>query len=83
VDRPPYHPGLRFLCARRLCRNAGLAGRDIFGPGFCYCDTVSRAKWLETPLLVPDEAILLLEFVQGALNGLTGMVTYPQEFLDA
>jgi putative acetyltransferase len=67
------------------CRNQGhkivvVVGHPQYYPRFGF--SPARAKGLEAPFLVPDDVFMVLEFGPGALHGPTGMVTYPQEFLD-
>ncbi|MBW4681506.1 MAG: N-acetyltransferase [Microcoleus vaginatus WJT46-NPBG5] len=40
----------------------------------------ARAKKLEAPFPVPDEAFMVLELAPAALEGITGMVKYPPAF---
>lgn len=40
----------------------------------------ARAKGLEAPFLVPDEAFMVLELAPAALEGIRGMVKYPPAF---
>ncbi|MBD2040953.1 GNAT family N-acetyltransferase [Microcoleus sp. FACHB-672] len=42
----------------------------------------ARAKGLEAPFPVPDEAFMVLELAPAALEGITGMVKYPPAFDD-
>jgi putative acetyltransferase len=42
----------------------------------------ARAKGLEAPFPLPDEAFLVLELVPDALEGINGVVNYPSEFDD-
>jgi putative acetyltransferase len=44
--------------------------------------TSARAKGLEAPFPVPDEAFMVVELTEGALKTITGMVRYPSEFED-
>jgi putative acetyltransferase len=67
------------------CRNQGhkivvVVGHPQYYPRFGFSS--ARAKGLEAPFPVPDEVFMVLELGPGALHGSTGMVTYPQEFLD-
>jgi putative acetyltransferase len=65
------------------CRNRGHEIVVVVGHPQCYPRfgfSASRAKELEAPFHVPE--FMVLELVQGALDGSTGVVTYPQEFLD-
>jgi putative acetyltransferase len=65
------------------CRNLGhriviVVGLPKYYPRFGF--TAARVKGLEVPFPVPDEAFMVLELAPGAMNGITGMVIYPQEF---
>jgi putative acetyltransferase len=65
------------------CRNLGykvviVVGHPNYYPRFGF--TSARAKGLETPFLVPDEAFMVIEVAPGALNGISGMVIYPPAF---
>ena len=67
------------------CRNRGhkivvVVGHPQYYPRFGFSS--ARTKGLEAPFPVPDEVFMVLELVRGALHDTTGMVTYPQEFLD-
>ena len=64
-------------------RRCGELGRGIvivvgwpsFYPRFGF--TRARAKGLEAPFPVPDEAFMVLELIPGALAGVNGMVCFP------
>jgi len=65
------------------CRNLGykvviVVGHPNYYPRFGF--TSARAKGLEAPFLVPDEAFMVIEIAPGALNGISGMVIYPPAF---
>ncbi len=67
------------------CRNLEhkvviVVGHPTYYPRFGF--TSARAKGLEAPFPVPDEAFLVLELSPGVLSGVTGMVIYPPEFID-
>jgi putative acetyltransferase len=67
------------------CQNQGheivvVVGHPKYYPRLGF--TPARAKGLKAPFAVPDKAFMVLELSLGALHGSTGMVTYPQEFLD-
>ena len=53
-------------------------GHPGYYPRFGFSS--ARAKGLEVPFEVPDEAFMVLELVPGALDGIGGMVRYPQAF---
>lgn len=56
-----------------------VVGEPSFYPRFGF--TPARARGLEAPFPVPDEAFMVLELIPGALDGITGTVTYPPAFL--
>jgi len=65
------------------CRSLGhrivvVVGHPKYYPRFGF--SPARARGLEAPFPVPDEAFLALEFVPGALDGIVGVVTYPPPF---
>jgi putative acetyltransferase len=55
-----------------------VVGHPNYYPRFGFSPT--RARGLEAPFPVPDEAFLALELVPGALDGVAGMVRYPPPF---
>jgi len=68
------------------CRSLGhrivvVVGHPDYYPRFGF--SPARARGLEAPFPVPDEAFLALELVPGALDGITGVVQYPPPFSDA
>ncbi|MEI9477878.1 MAG: N-acetyltransferase [Deltaproteobacteria bacterium] len=69
----------------RQCRDLGhkvivVVGHPEYYPRFGF--SLARAKGLEAPFPVPDEAFLVLELVPDALEGIKGVVNYPPEFAD-
>ena len=65
------------------CRKLGhqlivVVGHPDYYPRFGF--TSARAKGLEAPFPVPDEAFMVVELTEGGLNMITGMVRYPPEF---
>jgi putative acetyltransferase len=65
------------------CRRLGhkivvVVGHPAYYPRFGF--SPARARGLEAPFPVPDEAFLVLELVRGALDGITGVVQYPPPF---
>ncbi|UCD57603.1 MAG: N-acetyltransferase, partial [Candidatus Hydrogenedentota bacterium] len=65
------------------CRRLGhkvvvVVGHPTYYPRFGFSS--ARAKGLEAPFHVSDEAFLALELVPAALDGRSGMVKYPSEF---
>jgi putative acetyltransferase len=68
------------------CRSLGhrivvVIGHPEYYPRFGF--SPARARGLEVPFPVPDEAFLALELVPGALDGVAGMVKYPPPFSEA
>ena len=68
------------------CRDLGHAvivvvGHPDYYPRFGF--TPARAKGLESPFPVPDEAFLAIELVPGSLHGVKGTVVYPPAFEEA
>jgi len=71
------HEGLK------RCRSLGhkvvvVVGHPDYYPSFGFSS--ARAKGLEAPFEVPDEAFLVLELTPGALDGIAGVVKYPPPF---
>ena len=67
------------------CRTFGhqiviVVGHPDYYPRFGFSS--ARAKGLEVPFPVPDEAFMVLELTQGALDNISGMVVYPAPFED-
>jgi len=65
------------------CRNLGhkivvVVGHPEFYPRFGF--TSARAKGLEAPFPVPDEAFMVTKLVPRALDGVSGMIVYPAPF---
>ena len=65
------------------CRKLGhkiviVVGHPNYYPRFGFAS--ARAKGLEAPFPVPDEAFMVKELEGGALDGTVGMVEYPPEF---
>lgn len=58
-----------------------VVGHPAYYPRFGFSS--ARAKGLEAPFQVPDEAFMALELVPGALDGISGMVRYPPAFDEA
>ena len=57
-----------------------VVGHPDYYPRFGF--TPARARGLEAPFQVPDEAFRVLELIPGALDGVAGMVHYPPAFDD-
>ena len=55
-----------------------VVGLPNYYPRFGF--TSAKARGLEAPFAVPDEAFMALELTAGALDGISGMVTYPPAF---
>ena len=69
-----------------ICRDLAHAAVVVVGhpdyyPRFGF--TSARAKGLEAPFPVPDEAFLAIELVSGSLHGVMGTVVYPSAFEEA
>lgn len=68
------------------CRRLGhgivvVIGHPSYYPRFGFSS--ARAKGLEIPSEVPDEAFMALALVPGALDGVEGIVRFPSAFDDA
>jgi len=68
------------------CRTLGqrivvVVGHPTYYPRFGF--SPARARGLEAPFPVPDEAFMVLELAPGALDGVAGMVKYPPAFEEA
>lgn len=55
-----------------------VVGHPEYYPRFGF--TSARAKGLEAPFEVPDEAFMVFELFPGALDYVKGLVMYPPEF---
>jgi putative acetyltransferase len=55
-----------------------VVGHPPYYPRFGF--SPARARGLDAPFPVPDEAFMVLELVPGALRGVAGMVKYPPPF---
>ena len=55
-----------------------LIGHPEYYPRFGFSS--ARAKGLEAPFEVPDEAFMVLEIKEGALEGVSGTIKYPPAF---
>jgi putative acetyltransferase len=55
-----------------------VVGHPSYYPRFGF--TSAKTMGLEAPFAVPDEAFMALELIAGALDGISGMVTYPPAF---
>jgi putative acetyltransferase len=55
-----------------------VVGHPEYYPRFGF--SPARAKGLEAPFEVPDEAFMVLELKAGALEGIKGMIKYPPAF---
>ena len=58
-----------------------VVGHPAYYPRFGF--SPARAKGLEVPFQVPDEAFMVLELMPEALDGISGMVKYPPAFDEA
>ena len=68
-------------CERLGHRIVVVVGHPPYYPRFGF--SPARARGLEAPFPVPDEAFLVLELVPGALDGVAGTVRYPPPFSEA
>ena len=67
--------------SKRLGHNIVIVvGHPGYYPRFGFVQ--ARAKGLEVPFKVPDEAFMVLELIPGALDGIKGALIYPPEFND-
>ena len=55
-----------------------VVGHPGYYPRFGFVP--ARAKGLEVPFKVPDEAFMVLELIPDALDGIKGTIIYPPEF---
>jgi putative acetyltransferase len=67
----------------KRCRDLGhevvvVVGHPDYYPRFGFSS--ARAKGLEAPFEVPDEAFLLLELAPGALDEVAGTIKYPPPY---
>jgi putative acetyltransferase len=67
----------------KACKALGFKAVIVIGhpdyyPRFGF--SPARAKGLDLPFPVPDEAFMALELVPGSLDGIEGIVIYPPEF---
>ncbi|MCJ7510828.1 MAG: N-acetyltransferase [Dehalococcoidia bacterium] len=67
----------------KRCRSLGhevvvVVGHPDYYPRFGFSS--ARAKRLEAPFEVPDEAFLVLELTPGALAGIAGVIKYPPPY---
>ena len=70
----------------RACRRLGhgivvVLGHSSYYPRFGFAPAVGNGA--QAPFPVPDNALMVLELVPGALRGVTGTLKYPSEFDDA
>jgi len=68
-------------CQRLGYKVVVVVGHPAYYPRFGFSS--ARAKRLEAPFQVSDEAFLVHELVPGALSGISGMVKYPPAFDEA
>lgn len=67
----------------KACKKLGfkavvVVGHPAYYPRFGF--TSARAKGLDAPFPVPDEAFMVQELVPGALDGVKGVIRLPKEF---
>ncbi len=65
------------------CRSLGyrivvVVGHSGYYPKFGF--SPAKARGIEAPFPVPDEAFMVMELYPGALDGIRGTVVYPKEF---
>lgn len=77
--------GLLLQSAHRRAAGLGygsavLLGHDGYYPRFGYRRAIDFG--IEFPFDVPHELCMVIELVPGALNGVSGVVRYPDAFLD-
>jgi len=66
-------------CCRRLGHQIVIVvGHPEYYPRFGF--SAARARGLEAPFPVPEEAFMVIELTQGVLDGVSGMVVYPAPF---
>ena len=65
-------------CRRLGHRIVVVVGHPNYYPRFGF--SPARARGLEAPFPVPDEAFMVLELTPGALDGIAGMVRFPPAF---
>ena len=57
-----------------------ILGHDKYYPRFGF---KPASTWgIKAPFEVPDESFMALELIDGGLDGITGTVVYPKEFLE-
>lgn len=57
-----------------------VVGHPTYYPRFGFSS--AKAKGLEAPFSIPDEAFLVLELIPGVLKGIKGRVEYPPAFTE-
>ncbi|WP_424359382.1 GNAT family N-acetyltransferase [Methanocella sp. MCL-LM] len=67
----------------KACKTLGfksvvVVGHPEYYPRFGFSS--ARAKGIDAPFPVPDEAFMVQELVPGALDGIRGMIRLPKEF---
>lgn len=65
-------------CAQLGCQAVVVLGHPDYYPRFGF--TPAKDKGLRCEYTVPDEAFMVLELVQGSLDGCSGTVQYRSEF---
>ena len=65
-------------CGRLGHRIVIVVGHPSYYPRFGFIS--ARSKGLEAPFPVPDEAFMVMEFVPGSLDGVSGTVVYSDPF---
>jgi putative acetyltransferase len=67
-----------YECQRLGHKVVVVVGHPHYYPRFGFSS--ARAKGLEVPFDVSDEAFMVLELIPGILEGMSGMVKYPPAF---
>jgi putative acetyltransferase len=65
-------------CRLLLHRIVVVAGHPEYYPRFGF--TPARARGIEAPFPVPDEAFMVIALLEGSLEGIHGTVRYPHAF---
>jgi putative acetyltransferase len=65
-------------CQRLGHRIVIVVGHPGYYPRFGF--TLARDRGITAPFPCPDEAFMALPLVAGALDGISGMVRYPEAF---
>lgn len=58
--------------------NVNVLGHSMYYPRFGFLK--ASLFGITSPFAAPDEAVMIIELKEGALEGVKGMITYPQEY---